>query len=351
MPPPPLPPEARRSAEKTFSHVAAMASCVTPVLIIAIALIGGVSSILQLDIANARHLIPFAVIALLMVLGLILGIVGLCGVANLGRKGLFAPALTGTVLNGAVACVLAYAVVLQVTAHLQNQIKARTELEQLQKDARNDFGITNQAMSEKKLDGYKKSLQSVAQNLTGDDALAVHASAEYISEISDLRKEVDASSAELASTRVLTARTVTNVDQFETRKKMVQRYLDANDKLKDFFQHNADRYNEAMVRWHVPAARAAVELRAFKSKGGVINALVVEQRECENRVGHDMLSVLDLEETNWGQWHVDKNTGKLVFADDTVRQRYNAVMSDIRLDAAEAKKVAASLAAAKQAAR
>ena len=90
--PPPLP-----SAKKPFAFQAAQASLFAPVICI-------VGSILinngGIQLSPIAKIITGSFSTLLIILGFIFGIIGLCGVRRHGKKGLLAKAIIGTCVNG-----------------------------------------------------------------------------------------------------------------------------------------------------------------------------------------------------------------------------------------------------------
>lgn len=350
--PPPVPPDAylKSSAGPSkagFPHIAGILSCIMVLAILGVALMGGVGPILHWDTQYDRVMKSIALIALLIFVGVLFGIIALCGVSKYGRRGLLAPALLGTVLNAALAITLAGGLFSRIASHVQAQVQTRQELTRMAQEVKKDMNSTN-GISAQKLDRYKDSLQNAAQNLSGDDSLVMKASAEYISSISDLRKNVDAASSNLLDANVLRMVTVTNVSQFEDRKKLVQGYLDANEALKNFFGNGADQFSGAMRRWHVPENRINAELRGYRQKADAVNPKVVAVRDYETRISKDMLSILSLEEANWGSWSVDALSGTLKFDKDDLRQQYKVLLTDIRAANTDEKKAEMALLAAQR---
>jgi len=90
--PPPLP-----SAKKPFAFQAAQASLFAPIICIVATIFingGGV------QLSPIAKIITGSLSTLLIILGFIFGIVGLCGVRHHGKKGLLSKAFIGTCING-----------------------------------------------------------------------------------------------------------------------------------------------------------------------------------------------------------------------------------------------------------
>ena len=47
-------------------------------------------------------------------------------------------------------------------------------------------------------------------------------------------------------------------------------------------------------------------------------------------MGNAMLAVLNLFDTQWGQWNYDATSHKVRFQDRTILDQYNALMADIK---------------------
>jgi predicted membrane protein len=82
---------AENQPSPTFTHQAAKASWIAPLVVIALFVFGH---------QVAARVILELIALVLIVAGICLGIAALFGIRKHGRKGIFAPALAGLILNG-----------------------------------------------------------------------------------------------------------------------------------------------------------------------------------------------------------------------------------------------------------
>ncbi|HZV33310.1 MAG TPA: hypothetical protein VFB72_01940, partial [Verrucomicrobiae bacterium] len=189
---------------------------------------------------------------------------------------------------------------------------------------------SNSQTREKKLSQLQKSLENAAQNMTGGDALAMKASAAYTERLSGLMTNYDAAVAQLTAANILKPGLLKQKEELAPKREVVQNFLNANDKLKSFFQHGADNYRAELDRLQVPETYAAAALRGYTRKADLINPLIVEMRDQDEIMGKAMLQIIAMQENNWGHWEASGATGKIHFEDTALAADYNALLKKIR---------------------
>jgi hypothetical protein len=340
-------------APKSFPRFAATASWCAPILVLVLA---GVVSLVNPAIAKAdqhrNFLILGIVSCLLILIGWLCGILALTTWSKQENKRVLAPALTGTVLNGLVilsACVFG---VMKLQARMQRNAETvadiRAKAAEINAAAEKEMATngTNRGLVVQKLQGLEKSMEDAAQNFSGGDALAAHATADFVKSLTQLKIALDTNSVALTSAKVLVASNIQDKADLELRRKVLQNFLAANDELKLYVQHGAEHYQEDLTRWHVPETTADAVLRGYRKRADAVNPMTVKVRECDGRIGRAMLGIVELEETNWGTWHVSATSGAITFDDTENAAAYNGFLKEIRTASAAEKKAEAAVLAA-----
>jgi len=285
--PPPIPSIPKglpqgKPLEKSTAHYLAAASWVLPIVVVALCLaFAGIFSELPKDPTGTKGMILVLAAFLLFLIGTLLGVFGLVGVEKYGRRGLFGPALAGTIINGIFVIVGVTAVLWKGAAVFQSNLEIaqkRVELNAaMQKDLAN--GGTNRALTQEKLDALQKSLENAAQDQSGDRALELRAAAAYLASVNSLKRKLDAATAGLLNAKILSPKNLTGKEQLENQREVVQRFLAANDETRTFYRHGADDYQAAMDKFNIPKEKAELELRGYRSTADALNPITVKIRD------------------------------------------------------------------------
>ena len=86
-----------KKSTSNFPQQAAKASWIIPLLALGMMVIS--NSVMKSPGAQLNPLILGGFIVLLFLVGILLGIISLCGIKKYGKQGILAPAITGIVLN------------------------------------------------------------------------------------------------------------------------------------------------------------------------------------------------------------------------------------------------------------
>jgi hypothetical protein len=360
--PPPLPTDASKTATYKSTRGLAILSCSLPLMALALWLGAEWTSNLTGDVRRNTILFLGGLSIFSAGAGLASGIIGLCQLAGRGRKNLMSLAVTGTVLSGLL--ILGFLAAIMVPLFEKAKERAETNRRDLAKvnQASSDMqsevrkqlstGGTNRELAQKnidkKIDEFEKSVQTAANDATGDRALAMRASTGYLERMKTLKHDLDGASAELTAAKVLVPAGITNKSQLQYRREVVQKFMKANDALKDFIVHGEDNYRAELVRRHASDRVTAETIRGYKKTADTVNPLVAQVRECDSRIAQAMLAIVDLEESDWGNWHTQPESGKIIFQSHESLEKYNALIRDIRTATADEKKAQTKVFAASQ---
>lgn len=337
MNPPPLPKPPPAHGGKSFAHHAAHWSVVMPVLAI---LIYAAVQAQKLAGTPPPRLVLIAVLWVLILLpatGLVLAIVGLCGIPRHGKRGILGRGIAGVVLNGGILLLLFIIVVF--VAGLANNLKSRqlfqglkeTE-QQLQADQRKAFnprtGITN--VDTAGMERIRTQLDTGAQTLTGDDARIARVMSSFVARMEDATKKYQSALQELEAAHVLSLPDLVSQNQIAARRETVQQFLDVNADFAGVISNSA-----ASLRANLTAAQVAPDkvdqvLAGFQSKWSVRGPLMLEIRDCDRRAGEGMLGILDVLDKNWGKWDYNPDTKLVKFTDAGAEAAYRQSLIEIR---------------------
>ena len=123
-------------------------------------------------------------------------------------------------------------------------------------------------------------------------------------------------------------------------------FLDANDAFKSLLLQSESNYRKDLAALEVSPAQTEAAMTGFRKSFGVQRPLLVNIREADDRMGRAMLGVLDLLDSQWGQWRYDPAASVVRFQDRTALDQYKALMAQInqaRTDQAAAQKSLATV--------
>ena len=106
-------------------------------------------------------------------------------------------------------------------------------------------------------------------------------------------------------------------------------------------------FRKEMAAAGTSPAQTEAALKGFHRNWDAQAPLILCMREADDRLGHAMLGVLNLFDTQWGRWSYDASARLVRFQDRTALGQYNALMTDIKQtgidQAADQKRLAAVL--------
>src|SRR5262249_41943686 len=163
--------------------------------------------------------------AILMILsGFILAVMALCLMNRQGRRGVFGPALAGVIINGLLAVTMLLAIPVLVKAH--NRATAMANLDKAVREGREEAkkelrGEENVRTALERLDAVEKSIDAMARQSSGDDALALKASSAYLQRLQVISRNYATNLEALQVARVLDMSTVDRREQLESKRAVV----------------------------------------------------------------------------------------------------------------------------------
>lgn len=329
MNPPPLPPR------NSFAQQAASYSLLAPVLMI---LVGAAAH----GITHAGTAVPrvaWILIGLaelsLTVSGLVLGIVALCGISRHGTRGLLGRGIAGVILNGILLALFAIGFTVGLGKGLQSRQfdqTLRSTEEQFQADQQKSFspktGITN--MDVKGVELIRAQLDKGAQTLSGDDALVAQAMSRYVASLEDAAKKYQSAMDDLRAAHVLSLENLKDEQQLAARRETVQRFIAANAEFTGFISNSPATVQADLNSLQVPPEKADEALKGFDSRWAARGQLLLQIRDCDNRLGQSMLGILDVLDQNWGKWNYNAGTKLVKFDDPNARVAYRQFLTQIQ---------------------
>ncbi|HXS69484.1 MAG TPA: hypothetical protein VN761_11610 [Candidatus Polarisedimenticolia bacterium] len=345
MNPPPIPPP--HDNRNSIAHQAAKASFIAPVLVILLAMAH--ASLAQQFHNPAQVGLIFDLVGLvLIVAGFVAAIVGLAGIPTYGKAGLLGRSIAGLVINGFLIFIFGTNFVSAQKKALASR-QALKEIQASSADIRSDLkknfdpknGITNVDVD--KIGRISSQLRNASQNLSGDDAKVANVMAAFLDRTRGALKTFQDSVAEMRNARVLDRFDPNDKGQFAARKKIVQRFLQANSDLTKTITNAEDSIRADLVKAQLSQPTIESVIAGYHSSTAPMNATTLQIRQCDDRMGHAMLDALNTLESQWGHWKVDPGTGRLAFDDLETRETYNKSIIAMKTAANDEVKLQAEL--------
>jgi len=328
--PPPLPSlHSENDDPNSFSRQAAKASAIAPFLTIALAY--GCSGLFKSN-QDSSFRVLLLVLSLVFCLmiggGFISGILALVCMKPGGRGTIVFRALAGMLIS---SLLLAIAVPNFLKARQQALAnrKANAELQSASKDFRSEAVKALKEGRPADLTGFKRRLDETAETSTGEAAALSRGTSAYLKKLQSLQATYNRAASDLTNAHVLRSSDLTEREQLQPRKVVVQQFLNANDTIRGFLKSSDENFRGELVRQQVSPAAVSSALGEFRKSSAAQMPLILEIRKADTRMGEAMLSVLDLLDSNWGQWQYNSASGKLRFNSTTAVQRYNTYLQEI----------------------
>jgi hypothetical protein len=334
-PQPPL----NENNNNSFAHGAAKVCLIVPVL-------GILLAIAQAGLVNQSHnptqmaLLFSLAGCVLLAAGVAAAIVALAGIGAYGPQGLQGRGIAGLALNGILIIFFGFNLV-QAQHKAADSRKALKDFQASTADIRSDIrksfdsknGITN--VDVERVDRLSSQLKNASQNLSGDDARIASVMAGFLDQSRDKMKNYQTAVENMRNAHVLTKFSPDDKGELDTKREVVQKFLQANGNLEQFMTNAEETIRANLTKEQV--AKGAIEqvLAGYHASAGGANSITMEIRKCDDRLGNSMLDALNTLETQWGHWKVDTATDKLLFTDSDTRLAYNKSIEDMRAAADE----------------
>ncbi|MDB6065807.1 MAG: hypothetical protein JWR26_2015 [Pedosphaera sp.] len=327
---PPLPSTSTEENHNSLARQAAKASIIAPLLVL------GLSYCCNSVFKNPHDpsgrsiiLVQAVVSCLLVVAGLILGIVALVCMKPGGRGPIIFSATAGILMSS-----LFFAI------FVPNFVRAR-EKALAQRKAYEDVTVASRDLLKKSLTALKEdrsvtpahlvqTLDNASKGATGDEAALMKGASAYFHKVQILQAAYTKASKELTAAHVLSSDDLTDREQLRARKAVVQKFLDANDTLKNFVRLNEENFQKELVSQNASASGISSAMGGFHETAAIQTPLLVELRTTDTRIGQAMLGVLDLLDSNWGEWRYNATNDRVTFNNTIVLDKYTAYLGEIK---------------------
>jgi hypothetical protein len=327
--PPPVP-----TGQKSFAHHAALWSVLLPSLAIVICIIVRTSQ-QQISLSPLVEFVVGGIVGILLLGGIALAIVGLAGIPRHGARGILSKSIAGLVVNGAFLLIFGTGVMVGINRGIKSRQAARDvhqAANDVQASVRDSFdakhGITN--VDQSRLDRLQSEFTNAARTLSGDDALIMQAMAAHTGRMKSALKNYEAAANELKHAEVLRADNLTDKSQFAPRRQLVSHFISANDELKQVIVTGEQNLKTDLTKLRVAQNKIDDTLAGYRAKAGPRNVLTQQIRECDDRIGQSLTGMLEILETQWGNWSVDPNTRQLRIQNVPAREAYNKYFAEIQ---------------------
>jgi hypothetical protein len=340
-------PEIQEESGPTFFHHAAKFSLWAPPLAAFFCM--GIEHAVKGEHGRWAVLLCLGTAGLVMFLFLasfVLAIIALCGMGKHGTDGILVRAVSGLIVVTLLSSIFVINFVhgFQTAFHAATQdrkaVAAVTETSheieaQQRKEFNRSHAITIES-SQPRIEKLKTALDEAAETGTTDTALAAKATKAYLGKVQCLMMDYAAAEKKiLAPPTLFDLSEVDHREQLQVKRKLVEDFLAANEKLMSFVMNSEAAYRDELTKFKVPAATAEGALRGFRGKAADRNFIGVKIRETDQKIGNAMLGMLDLLDTNWGDWKYDHQKKKPVFTDADAADKYDGHLREIQLAAAD----------------
>lgn len=300
------------------------------------------------ETAHTARLVLLGVVGLSLVIGLVLGLIGLCGIPRHGASGLAVPSLRGLLASGAILW-------LALTGYLHGiqNVRALTKVDDTLKqvDADNKKNLTEendpQRMMQKTqlgLDRVKLAMDSAAADTSGPQALAAKAFSAHVGRMQALMKDYASTMKGMLEPSVFDMSGVTQRSQLQARRELVKKFMTANDKLQAFVAQRQELFAQDLDQAGVPTQTKSEALTGYGRAATRQDPLLLKIREQDRRFGKAALGMLDLLDANWGKWKYNAERKKVYFDDPAMQSRMMDYRDEVESAGREQKRLQLQLA-------
>ena len=288
-----------------------------------------------------------AIAGLLLLAGLVVAIVALCGIPRHGRERILVRSLIGLSLSLLFLGVFATGIVSGFTKAWQNRTIAQSIRESskeiatgTKRDVEQGRGISV-ARQQLRIEGMQHSLEAASEGASGDTALLAKASAAYLQKLQPVMKEYGDAVKSLMEPPILNLDGVERREQLQARRVLVQRFLAVNEKLAAFTANPEKRFREELEKGSVPAKTVEAALAGYRKSAASQADVAAKIRNDDRRMGNALLGMLDVLDANWGRWSYNTQKQKTIFQDDAALDKYIGYREEMEAATKEQKRLQA----------
>ncbi len=277
----------------------------------------------------------------------VLAIIALCGMGKHGTDGILVRAVSGLIISTLLSGIFLINFVhgFQAARHASTQDRKAMDTvaeatQEIRAQDRKEFrrsGTITAESAQPKIEKMKTALDEAANQASTDTAGAAQAAKAYLDKLQPLM--ADYAAAEKAITgppAPFDLSGVTSREQLQPKRKAVEKFLAANEKLMAFVGKSESVLRAELTRFKVPPATAAAVLKGFQGQSADRIYIQMKIRETAQKEGNVMLCMFDLLDATWGEWKYDQQTKKLVFTDADATEKYDGYLKEIQCAVSEA---------------
>jgi len=326
--PPPLPGD-----KKSLASQAALASLVAPLVAFAI---NAMTTTAAQTSGSTRlsRLVAGLTGGLLIVAGLVFAVIALCGMRRQNRRKILLLSLSGLAINGvlAVFAVIAFKGEVKRTAEQRKVAEdIRASSRDFQRSVRDSYdpekGITN--VDGSSLDRLNRQFRDASKKMSGDDAIIMQAMANHLSRVQTALKAYEPAMKAYIGAEVLNAATLKQKSEIEPRRQIVREFLARNADLTKVIKDSEKSIRTDLAKSGLTPAKVENSMKAFKRSADPRNALTLQIRDCDKRLGDATIGALDLLEIHWNKWKYDPTESQLKFEETKTADEYNSFLDEI----------------------
>ena len=331
MNPPPLP---KVENSKSRPRQLALASLLAPGLALALsAAIRAANA--NAEPARATQMILGSVSLLLIGSGFVFAIVALASIPRHGSRGVLGRGIAGLILNGVFLALLLVGIILGVSRSAKirqanKDIKAVAEdvSQSLRESYDPEKGVTN--LDSAKLDRLAREYKNAAGKMSGDEAVVMKANADYLAAAQKKFKTYQVALKAFTEAEVLDLATLTEKTQIQARREIVRRFLEANTGFEVALRDAEKIIRANLVKARLEASKIEKAMQAYNSSAGPQRSVTLQIRECDRQIGESVLAVLELLESQWGQWRYHASLNEITFSESGHNKAYEDLLGVIQ---------------------
>ncbi|MFT6618866.1 MAG: hypothetical protein ACJASX_001762 [Limisphaerales bacterium] len=337
--PPPLPAKKNPDRE-AFAFQAAKLGAALPFVAIAIAAGLNAAFLNHEPAQRAKLTLMVGGIAVLVVLiGLLLSLFALIRIPKHGASGILLPALLGLLIPGLLAAIAIPNFIKAREAAIENRkrgssiVEAQDEmLAELRKGFSEEEGLADTSEARRK---YQERLAAAAQNMSGDQGIALRATAAFSRKQQIRVSAFEKISKDFVDAELLELTTITNRDQLAHRKEAAQRFLGDATEMKTFISGLSGMLRTELDQTTLSDQKKDEFVRGFLNGGQRNIDMGMQIREQDIRIANAMMGVFELLHNQWGNWENNLQAGTVDFESGDAIEKFHAHFAEINEAAAE----------------
>jgi hypothetical protein len=165
--------------------------------------------------------------------------------------------------------------------------------------------------------------------MSGDDAIIMQAMANHVTRIQTAMKAYEPAMKAYIGADVLNAATLQEKSAIEPRRQIVRDFLVRNADLTKAITDSEKNIRNDLAKSGLTPTKIELSMKGFKRTADPRNALTLQIRDCDKRLGDATIGAPDLFETHWGKWKYDSTADQIRFDDSQAADEYNAFLNEI----------------------